>query len=136
MPHVLLILWIAGTACQWVFAFRGRAEWGSDSGSSVILFVAVPGSLVCGACCYVLLFSAPTVQFNAGNSFALGLWSFWVHWWEWFYYCAAVQAVCYGVWATVSFATRHLPWARGVLVCGALASVCGWLLLSMAYPSA
>ncbi len=136
MAFLLLILWIAATFGLWVFVFRGKAEWTSDSGSTVILFVAVPTSVICGVCCFVLLFSAPTVQFNVGSSLAMDLWSFWVYWWETFYYCVVVQGVCYFVWAIVSFTTRHLPWTRGVLICGFLASACGWLLLRMAYPTA
>ena len=136
MAFLLLLLWIATTLVQWVFVFRGRSEWTSDSGSTVILFVAVPTSVVCGICCFVLLFSAPTVQFNVGSLLAMELWSFWVHWWERFYYCVAIQGVVYFVWAIVAFATGHLPWSRGVAACGFFASVCGWLLLRIAFPTA
>jgi hypothetical protein len=155
---LLLILWITATATQWVFVHRGREgadksrvgrgpqrrhrrtagrfERTHDSESAVILFVAVPTSVIYGVCCFVLLFSAPTVRFNAGSSWAMDLWSFWVHWWELLYYCVIVQAVCYFVWTIVSFKRAHLPWQRGVLICGCLASAVGRLLLSMAYPTA
>ena len=136
MPFLLLLLWIAATVAQWVFVSRGRSERNDDSGSAVIFFVAVPTSVICGVCSFVLLFSAPTVQFNAGNSFAMDLWSFWVHWWETFYYCVIVQGISYFVWAIVAFKTTHSPWTRRVLICGLLASACGWLLLSMAFPTA
>lgn len=136
MAFLLLFLWTAAAIAQWVFAFRGKAEWGSDSGSTVILFVAIPTSMICGVCCFVLLFSAPTVQFNVGSKLAMDLWSFWVDWWAIFFYCVVVQGVCYLIWSIVSFLVGHLPWTRGVLICGFLASVCGWLVLRIAYPTA
>ena len=119
-----------------MFVSRGRSERTAESGAAVIVFVAVPTTVICGVCSFVLLFSATTVQLNAGNSLAMDLWSFWVHWWEVFYFCVAVQAVCYFVWTIVAFTTRQLPWTRGVLMCGCLASAFGWLLLSMAFPTA
>ena len=38
MPFLLLILWITATSAQWVFVFRGKGEWTSDSGATVVLF--------------------------------------------------------------------------------------------------
>lgn len=143
MPCILLPLWVVTTIFQWVFIFRGESEWASSPASSkatlgryVIILGAIPPTMICLVSVFVLLFSAPTVQFNVGNSFAMELWSFWVHWWGTIYTCAAVQGICYFLWGILSLVTPHSSWMRGVVLCAFLSSVWGWLLLSKAFPSA
>jgi hypothetical protein len=143
MACSLLLPWGIATVAQWVFVVRGLRELSAESPSEqrfatfhVITLGAMPPTIIFVVSAFVLMQAAPTVQFNADNSFAMSLWSFWVRAWESLFGCAGLQSICYLVWGGVSLVTGHRPWMRGVVLCGLFSSLCGWLLLRFAYPTA
>ena len=143
MPCLLMLLWLASVIGVWACVARGfrdtARESDADSRSSAkvaMLLAAVPPTLVFLVTAFVLLQAAPTVQFNAGNSVAMSLWSFWVHWWLAIVGFSGLQTTCYLVWFIGSLLARTQPYIRYTVAFGLLASVWGSLLLSMAYPTA
>jgi hypothetical protein len=139
----LLILWLFLTVAQWSCVVSGLRDLSAESDSDrksaarvTVLFAAVPPTLIFLISSFVLLHAAPTVQFNAGNNFAMDLWSFWVHWWQSLFNCAGVQSVCYFLWLVVSFAPKDRPRMRWVVLWGFLSSLWGWFLLNIASPRA
>jgi hypothetical protein len=143
MPGLLVLLWLASVAALWVCVVRGFRDTAGEpddgrrsAARTAIMLAAVPPTVVFLVCAFVLLQTAPTVQFNAGSSLAMSLWSFWVHWWPAIFGCSGLQTACYLVWFVGSLVASGRPSVRHVVGCGLLASVWGSLLLSIAYPSA
>jgi hypothetical protein len=143
MPCLLMLLWLASVVALWVCAVRGFRETAGEADAdrrtaarAAILFAAAPPTVVFLVSAFVLLQAAPTVQFNAGSSLAMSLWSFWVHWWPAIFGCSGVQTACYLAWFVGSLVARGRPSIRHAVGLGLLSSLWGSLLLSMASPTA
>ena len=143
MPALLLIVWQVALfglcACSILVLREAKAGGASQGQSQLIAFVylSVVPPIMEFVCCAVMLFNAsPTMQFNAGSWRAMGLWSFWVHWWPTVLFCTALQAGLYLVWLMVTFSTKCHVSLRSVICFALLASLSASLLLSMAYPTA
>lgn len=143
MPCFLMLLWLGSVIGLWVCVARGFSDTAGEADADrrsaarvALLNAAVPPTLVFVVSAFVLLQAAPTVQFNAGSSFAMSLWSFWVHWWQAIFGCSGLQTACYLFWFVGSMVARGRPSVRHTIGFGLLSSVWGSLLLSMAYPSA
>ena len=100
MPCLLMLLWLASVIGVWVCVARGFRDTAGEadadrrsSARAAILLAAVPPTAVFLVTAFVLLQAAPTVQFNAGSSLAMSLWSFWVHWWQAIFGCSGLLAL-------------------------------------------
>ena len=143
MPLLLMLLWLGSVIALWACAISGFRDMAGEvdaawrlGARAALLLAAAPPTLVFVVTAFVLLQAAPTVQFNAGNSVAMSLWSFWGRWWQVIFGCSEVQAACYFVWFIGSLVVRGRPCVRYTVGFAMLASVSGSLLLSMAYPTA
>jgi hypothetical protein len=143
MPCLLLLLWLSSAIALWVWAIRGFREASAEADDAraaaiahAVVFAAAPPTLVFLVSAFVLLQAAPTVQFNAGSSWAMELWSFWVRNWLGIFVCSGIQTACYFVWFIGSLVTRTRTSVRCTVGFAFLSSVWGSLLLSMAYPTA
>jgi hypothetical protein len=138
-----MLLWLGSVIGLWACAVRGFRDTAGEADAArrvgaraALLLAAAPPTLVFGVTAFVLLQAAPTVQFNAHNSLAMSLWSFWVHWWQAIFGCSGVQAAGYFAWFIGSLVVRGRPCVRQAVGFALFASVWGALLLSMAYPTA
>ncbi len=139
----LLLLWVAATVAIWIVVISGvRQQHPDKNGSSlevagaVIVFGAVPPTLICLVSVFVLAQAAPTVQFNAGSSYAMDLWSFWVDAWLPLFCTSGFLAIAYLVSTAIGFAVKRLHWANYALLCAFISASLGWFLLRIAFPSA
>jgi hypothetical protein len=143
MGSLLLLLWpfsvlALGINAAWTLqdiSDENNPDRRARLKTAVALAIAPPAAVFLIAM-FVLLQAAPTVQFNVGSSRALDLWSFWVHWYPTIFFCSALQTACYAAWFLGTLATRTLASVRSLVGVGLLSSLCGTLLLSMAYPTA
>jgi hypothetical protein len=138
-----MLLWLTLAIALWVCAIRGlreaSTETEADRRSSItaaILLAAGPPTFVFVVSAFVLLQAAPTVQFNAGSSRAMELWSFWVRGWPALFGCSKLQTGCYVLWLIGSLVTQTRASVRYTVGFGLLSSLWGSLLLSRAYPTA
>jgi hypothetical protein len=143
MPCLLLLLWALSTFALWASAIRGFHESLTEVDPdrralrrAAFLLAAGPPTLIFLVSAFVLLQAAPTAQFNAGSAWGMDLWSFWVAWWFPLYGCSGLQSLCYLLWLVGAMATGAKPMVLYAVGCALLASLCGSLLLSMAWPDA
>ncbi|MDY0166880.1 MAG: hypothetical protein RBS80_10075 [Thermoguttaceae bacterium] len=139
----LMLLWLGAIAGMWIVVISGaRRQSTPDTASSgllilmAILFGAIPPTVICFVSTFVLFQAAPTVQFNAGSSYATTLWSFWVHAWPALFLASGFLAVGYFFWLLIALAVHRNHWTTFALFLSFLSTAIGWFLLSNAFPSA
>jgi hypothetical protein len=139
----MMFLWLALAMALWVCAIRGLREAAAETAAdrrtritAAILLAAGPPTFVFVVSAFVLLQAAPTVQFNAGSSRAMDLWSFWIRAWPALFGCSKAQTGCYVLWLIGSLVTPTRSSVRYTVGFGLLSSLWGSLLLSRAYPTA
>lgn len=140
---MLLLLWVGSAVLLWAYAIRGLreqqtpAEVGVRTGLFATVFGAtVPPTMILLVSAFVLLQAAPTVQFNAGSSRAMELWSFWVHWHQVILACSMMMTGIYAICFFGSLITKTRRSVRLMVGFALLTSLWGSLLVGMAYPTA
>jgi hypothetical protein len=143
MPCLPLILWLASIVGLWVCVAHYFRETETEPDADlrsvtwiVILLAAGPPTAVFLVSNFVLMQAAPTVQFNAGSAWAMGLWSFWANWWPVIVVCSVVQMTVYLLWFVWLLVTGRRRWERYMVGWGFLSSLWGSILVFMAFPSA
>ena len=140
MPLILLFLWAFSILALWTISLQSlftkidRLQRGRTI--CVSLFASWPPTLLFALCFFVLIQSSPTVQFNAGNSKALNLWSFWVQWWQHIFGTSVFLCLAYLVWGIISYRSDCRSSTLWIIGWAFSASVFGAIILSMAYPTA
>jgi hypothetical protein len=139
---LILLLWVSITVSIWIVVISGlrrqiqdKRRIPLDLTATVIAFGAVPPSIICLISTFVLLQAAPTVQFNAGSSYAMDLWSFWADAWRPLVSATELLAVAYFVWTVAGFVFKRHYWANYAILCAFLSASLGWLILRMSFPS-
>lgn len=142
MPGLMFPLWLALAVSLWAYAVRGlRTVWAAEAGRRLPFTVAIvacviPPTVVLGMTAFVLFQAAPTVQFNAGSSRALEVWSFWARWHLVIFGLSAITGGIYAVCSFGSLLTKPPAAVRETVWFAFLTSLWGSILLGMAYPSA
>lgn len=139
----LMLFWLGAIAGLWITVMRGARRRSTPDAASptmlvpaVILFGAIPPTFICLVSGFVLFQAAPTVQFNVGSSYAMSLWSFWVRAWPLLFLVSGILTAAYAVWLLIHLAGHRNHWTTTTLFLSFLSTVIGWLLLTIAFPSA
>lgn len=143
MGLLLVLGWLGAVIILCLQAYSGVRDAPTDADGRVspdltaaFIIASAPPTLVCLVSLFVLVQAAPTVQFNAGSSWAMGLWSFWVDCWPIFVIFSWVQLAGYFCWLIGTFIIQTRSSVRHIVALALLASVLGTFLLSMAFPTA